>query len=146
HKVVDEYDALVGEITQPALANKYNVAVSTINRWLADARKAYRELTQNRRKYVSDESRERFAQEHNLTSAIVNRWLDEGSEAFGSDKNTQPKKRYHRREEYERMRDEVREYWWLNDGDVNIAELARQYNVDRSTITAWTRDIEGIAS
>jgi len=76
----------------------------------------------------------------------VNRWLDEGSEAFGSDKNTQPKKRYHRREEYERMRDEVREYWWLNDGDVNIAELARQYNVDRSTITAWTRDIEGIAS
>lgn len=146
HQVIDEYDKLNGEITQPALASKYNVAVSTVNRWLAEARDSYKQLTENRRNYISDEARERFAEENNLSRAIVFRWLDEGSEIFASDKNTQPKKRYHRREEYDKIRDEVREYFWLNDGDVNISELARRYDVDRSTITAWTRDLEVIPS
>lgn len=142
HQVVDEYDRLKGGTTQPALASKYNVAISTINRWLAEARESYRELTQNRRRYISDEAIERFAEEHNLSPEIVLRWLDSGSETFASDKNTQPKRHYYRRDEYDKIRNEVREYYVARSGRVNIAELARRYNVDRSTITAWTRDLQ----
>lgn len=144
HKVVNEYDKVDGKITQPELARKFNVAVSTINRWLSDARQSYKELIANRRRYISDEAREWFAEQHNLTTEIVFRWLDVGSTAFAEDRNTQPKQRYFSRSEYEKLRAEVQEYYLLKGGDINASELARRYNVDRSTIHAWTRDVKAI--
>lgn len=135
-EIIEEYDKLSGDIPQPALAAKYGVSTANVNRWIHEARRLFHEMAG--KGLESAEARERFAQKHELAPETAHRWHAHGSDAYASNKSTRPKKRYHSRERYERVRAQVLEEL-KRDGKVNAKAAAERYQVEVSTVRAWLR-------
>lgn len=133
-----------GDLTQAAIANKRSISVSTVNRWIKDARTAYEALQQLDLKGAPKKERERtleeLAQEHSLQVATLERWLKHGTTAYDHATPRQTKKHYYSKDEYAKKRDLVRQLHRQHGEEMTKKELAEKANVDRSTITKWLRE------
>lgn len=148
-RLLDARDAAVNEwenvhetTTQTALAKKYEVTVSTINRWISDATRAYKELTDNPDAVKTKDEVAVFAARHNLLPRTINRWKRLGSKAYAGELEPQGKSSYKNRRSYAILRKQL----WdrldesptgeLPETDIKLAE---EFGVDRSTIANWKK-------
>lgn len=129
--------------TQSKLAKRVGVSVSTINRWLKEAAHAHRLLVQHTRSLQSDAAVEAFAEEHALSPRVVRDWLERGSRAFQPDAvQPQRKAHYYSSGVYEAKKETVRERYLKAGRRLNKSALARELEVDRSTVARWVRELE----
>lgn len=141
--LVNEYEEVHETTSQTALAAKYGVTVSTVNRWKNDAHRAYHEMTENPELVKNKEAIAVFASQHNLLPRTINKWKRIGSKVYSQPVKAQPKQTYHTRSDYARLRQQL--YDRLDASptgelpDTGVA-LAEQYGVNRSTIKEWLLD------
>lgn len=136
---VDYYEVNQGRITQAAMAEHFRVTDSTISRWIRELTRIYRELTDGRQRLSDEADLVEFSGEHNIDPAIIKRWVDKGSVAFGEEPVQQPKTKYYTHDEYERLFRQFEELYRQAGGQINQSAVARELNVDRSTIRQWMR-------
>lgn len=127
--------------TQTAMAKHFRVTKSTISRWIRELTALYQALEDNP---SLARNRGAFALEHNIDPAIIRQWLVNGSTAFQKEPVKQPKAQYFDRDRYENLFKVFEERYQQADGAINQSRLARELNVDRSTIRQWMRRIEKV--
>lgn len=129
--------------TQSKLAKRVGVSVSTINRWLKEAAHAHRQLMQNSHSIQNDAAIEQFAQQHSLSPHVIRDWLERRSRAFQPEAiQRQRKAHYYSSGVYEAKKETVRERYAKAGRRLNKSALARELQVDRSTIARWVRELE----
>lgn len=130
-------------VTQPQLADKHGVSVSTVHRWLAEGREAYEQARANREHLKDDENAlTEFAVQHNLQVDTVRPWLTARSDAFEAEGTTQPKRHYYSRREYAEKKERVRQAYRQAGRKLNRGLLAEELGVDPTTITSWLQALE----
>ena len=144
---MDEYEAAGGpdakDLTQAELANKYDVSESTVNRWVLAMHNAYAAMLENHKALGESESlRAEFCAEHGVGEKMLARWLADGSEVFSRERVKQTKQRYYSKAEYENLRRIAREFYDQHNGRVDKSALARELQVDRSTVTIWVNSFD----
>ena len=129
--------------TQSKLAQRVGVSVSTINRWLKEAAQAHRLLMQDAQSLRTDAAVEQFAEEHALSPSVVRDWLKRGSRAFQPDAvQPQRKAHYYASGVYDAKKVIVRQRYKEAGRRLNKSALARELEVDRSTVARWVQEFE----
>ncbi len=138
-----EYEDSGGEITQTELAKRFGVSVSTINRWISNAHDAYSAMQKQHSVLVDDEdAQQAFCEHHNITPEMLARWLQHGSSVFSVERPTQRKQHYYSKAEYAAKRELARQIYIDQSGSLDKSALARELEVDRSTVTAWINSFD----
>lgn len=143
-RVVQDYQAEFDQaVTQPQLAARHGVSVSTVHRWLSEGREAYEQARANRERLKGNEGTlAEFAVQYNLQVDTVRPWLDAPSEAFEAEGATQPKRHYYSRREYAEKKEQVRQAYQRAGRKLNRGRLAEELGVDPTTITSWLQALE----
>ncbi len=138
-----EYEESNGDISQTELAERHGVSVSTVNRWISNAHDAYSAMQKQHRVLASDESAQQaFCEHHSIALEMLTRWLTHGSPVFGKERPAQRKQHYYSKAEYAAKRELARQVYIERSGSLDKSALARELEVDRSTITAWINSFD----
>jgi transcriptional regulator with XRE-family HTH domain len=143
-RVVQDYQAEFDQgVTQPQLAARHGVSVSTVHRWLSEGREAYEAVRKDRDRLAGDHAAlAELAHKHKFQVETLAPWLEGTSDAYESEHATQPKRHYYSRSEYAEKKERVRAEYRQAGRKLNRGQLADELGVDPTTITSWIQAID----
>lgn len=131
------------DLTQAKLAETYDVSMSTINRWITGTHEAYAMMLKQHAALERDpKARTDFLAEYGVEEGMLARWLSHGSEVFNQPRVKQGKSHYYPKAKYAVKRELARQNYLEHDGRVDKSALARELEVDRSTVTSWINSFD----